>query len=146
MTSPEGPPPKGHRACTKCKRVLPFSSFHKHKNRPGGRATACKDCAGQRSRKNYRTYSKERVLWLWARNRARVKGREFSIEVSDIVIPDICPVLGLPMVQPSIDRVDSALGYVKGNIRVISLRANMLKNNATEEEIEAILRDLKLRR
>ena len=42
-----------------------------------------------------------------------------------------------------IDRIDSSKGYVKGNVRVISKRANTLKNNATIEELELVLKDLK---
>jgi hypothetical protein len=40
---------------------------------------------------------------------------------------------------PSVDRVDNACGYVKGNIRVISARANHLKSDATVEEIRSLL-------
>ena len=36
---------------------------------------------------------------------------------------------------PSIDRIIPELGYVRGNIRTISLRANILRSNATFEEI-----------
>ena len=82
-------------------------------------------------------------MWDSAKSRATEKGREFNIELSDIVIPDFCPVLGVPMDRPSLDRIDSSKGYVKGNVRVISHRANMLKNNATIEELELVLKDLK---
>jgi hypothetical protein len=56
-----------------------------------------------------------------------------------------CPVLGLPLNytvltgrpednSPSIDRFDNDLGYVHGNVRVISNRANRLKSDGTKEE------------
>jgi len=79
-----------------------------------------------------------------AKQRALKKGWEFNLEISDIVIPDTCPALGIPLDRshrnnyPSIDRVDSAKGYIKGNVAVISFRANSLKNNATLSEIKAI--------
>ena len=82
-------------------------------------------------------------MWNSAKSRATEKGREFNIKLSDIVIPDLCPVLGVPMDRPSLDRIDSSKGYAKGNVRVISHRANMLKNNATIEELELVLKDLK---
>ena len=47
------------------------------------------------------------------------------------------------MSSPSLDRIIPSLGYVKGNIRVISFRANTLKNNATLSELELILEDAK---
>jgi hypothetical protein len=85
-------------------------------------------------------------MWLQAKHAAIRKGLEFSIEVSDIVIPKTCPVLGIKLVWakgrnacPSIDRRNNDLGYTRENIRVISMKANRLKNNATVEELKAIL-------
>lgn len=40
--------------------------------------------------------------------------------------------------SPSIDRIIPELGYVRGNIAVISMRANKLKSDATSEELERI--------
>jgi hypothetical protein len=83
-----------------------------------------------------------------AKNRAKELGREFSIERSDVVIPEICPVLGIPIEKgtgpfqpnsPSLDRIDSSLGYVKGNIAVISWRANCLKRDGTLDEFRKIV-------
>jgi hypothetical protein len=81
-------------------------------------------------------------LYGSAKSRATGKNREFSIELEDICIPPICPVFLTPMISPSIDRIDSSKGYIKGNIRVISRRANILKNNATVEEMRMVLADL----
>lgn len=87
-----------------------------------------------------------------ARDRARKNGREFDLTLDDIVIPSHCPVLGLPLDKepgkenggsPSLDRVDNTKGYVKGNVRVISRRANWLKRDATIEEIEKLLAYMK---
>lgn len=38
----------------------------------------------------------------------------------------------------SLDRIDSSKGYVKGNIWVISLRANRIKNDSTPQELRLI--------
>lgn len=43
---------------------------------------------------------------------------------------------------PSLDRIDSDKGYTRDNTRVISNRANTLKNNMTLEECRLILKDL----
>lgn len=86
---------------------------------------------------------KQKRLLASARARAAKYGRAFDIELCDIVIPDTCPVLKIPMNSPSLDRIDSAKGYVKGNVRVISARANLLKSNATVGEIELVLADLR---
>lgn len=83
-----------------------------------------------------------------------VLSRDFDIDASDIVIPEFCPVLGIKLNprnrgvgyhpdSPSVDRIDNDKGYVKGNVRIISARANLLKNDATIEELTLVLEDLK---
>lgn len=42
--------------------------------------------------------------------------------------------------SPSIDRLDNTKGYVKGNINIISWRANRIKSDATLDELEKIYR------
>lgn len=88
-------------------------------------------------------------LWYSAKIRARAKGLEFTIEVEDVVIPETCPVLGIPIIvasgqrlapgAPSIDRMDNSLGYTPANIRVISHRANALKRDGTLEEFRLVV-------
>lgn len=41
--------------------------------------------------------------------------------------------------SPSIDKVDPELGYIKGNIRVISFKANRMKQDNTKEQLEKLL-------
>lgn len=75
------------------------------------------------------------------------RGEDFSIELEDIVVPDKCPILGIPLEYHrgvkqdnsySLDRIDSSKGYVKGNVWVISLRANRIKNDSTPQELRLI--------
>ena len=99
----------------------------------------------------YRQNNLEKIMFGKARQRAVEKHIPFTIELSDIVIPSICPVLGIPLFlgkgrtdnSPSLDRMNGALGYVKGNIAVISLRANRVKNDATVKEHELIVAYMK---
>lgn len=87
----------------------------------------------------------ERRMWSDAKRRAKKDGRDFTIEISDIVVPRFCPVLGIELkrntngvsggASPSIDRIDSSRGYEKGNVAVISNRANTIKSNATAGEL-----------
>ncbi len=85
---------------------------------------------------------------LW---RSRAKNLPFDIEKTDIVVPEVCPVLGIKLEKaygrmadnsPSLDRVRPELGYVKGNVRVISQRANRLKCDATAAELKLVYEDL----
>jgi len=84
-----------------------------------------------------------------AKKCARLKGLDFLITLADIEpVPDACPVLGMVLNwdraglpagdSPSLDRIDNGLGYVPGNVMVISNRANMIKCDATAEEVQAV--------
>ena len=87
-----------------------------------------------------------------AKQRARIKGLDFNIDITDINLPNKCPLLDIPLNSfygkatdnsYSIDRIDSSKGYIKGNVWVISKRANTLKGNATLEELELLVRNLR---
>ena len=93
------------------------------------------------------------AMWSRAKYRAAQKGREFIITKEDIVIPERCPLLGIPLVchrgkgsqqgnSPSLDRIDPTKGYIKGNVWVISNRANTLKNDATLQELKTLVENL----
>jgi len=87
-------------------------------------------------------------LWKHARRRARELHLPFDLSVSDIVIPTMCPVLRLPLIvgknkpspnSPSLDRIIPTKGYVKGNVWVLSHRANRMKGTATLCELQALI-------
>ncbi len=44
------------------------------------------------------------------------------------------------MLRPTLDRIIPSRGYVRGNIAVISFRANFLKRDATLDELRKIIR------
>lgn len=88
-----------------------------------------------------------------SKDRATMSGIEHSIVLEDIIIPEVCPYLKIPLTfivgqgqlpsNASIDRIDSSLGYIPSNIQVISRLANTMKSNATDKELilfaEAVL-------
>lgn len=93
-------------------------------------------------------------LHIWKQIKSRVAGRglEFNIEVHDIYIPPICPILGIPLIvskgrptdnSPSVDRLDNSKGYIKGNILVVSYRANRLKSNSNLSELQLLVDNYK---
>ena len=94
-----------------------------------------------------RKYRPETFLLSWAKQRVKKYSLPFNLTVEDIVIPKFCPVLGIRLKRgkrgnntaPSLDRKKPHLGYVRGNVAVISRRANVLKNNATLNELKALV-------
>ena len=94
--------------------------------------------------RDWKSNNREKDIFLLAKHRAKSKGIEFNIELSDIIIPEICPILGLPIkkaidgnrdLSPSLDRIDNDKGYIKGNIQVISFKANAMKLTADKSEL-----------
>ena len=137
--------------CSKCKKTKSPNDFHVG-NRPGARRNyTCKLCrkllAGPgeviRARK-WRNKHPIRAMLARAKRRAIRAGVAFSISEKDIYVPRKCPILGVQLIRakkrmrwnsPSLDRIRPALGYVLGNIQVISMRANTMKNNATTKQL-----------
>jgi hypothetical protein len=95
--------------------------------------------------KVWRDKHPKKVLLSRAKGRAKKLERDFSITEDDFHLPDICPVLGIPMSlggdiqsSPSLDRLDSNKGYVKGNVWVISWLANIRKSSQSFEDLEKL--------
>jgi len=70
-----------------------------------------------------------------------------------IEYPKVCPIFKtelswvetkgkgkLNMNSPSLDRIDSKLGYIPGNVMIISQLANAMKQNATPEQLKQFSR------
>ena len=94
--------------------------------------------------RKYKEKHREKTLFQQARYRSKTKGIPFDIEISDIIIPEICPILQIPLKKmidgdrhysPSLDRIDNDKGYTKGNIQVISNKANSMKHAADKKEL-----------
>lgn len=109
--------------------------------------TAQKRKAGKIYYHKHKQEIKEYTLFINAKSRARKRGMEFTIKLSDVMIPDYCPILGIKLNRvaekywsdnsPSLDRIDNNEGYVKGNIQIISALANTMKNKATPSQLLA---------
>lgn len=106
--------------------------------------------ASQARRKRARRANPERwpvVAIANARERAKRMGLPCTITPDDLFVPPRCPVLDTEWVYgtgysdprcPTLDRIKLHLGYVPGNVRVISLRANVLRNDASAEELRRV--------
>ena len=147
--------------CIGCDEELPLEDFYPKRNGSAdGRQPRCIECSRGVVREHARTpkaratsrayreahpLTTEAKLFYAARRRAKTSGTPFTITVDDIHIPEFCPALGLRLEAgnqkgpkpnaPSIDRIIPELGYIPGNVQVISHKANSMKRNASIEEL-----------
>jgi len=145
-----------HLTCATCKKLLPIEQFSPQKSNTGnyGKKYTCKPCnchANQQWRLKNPLKNALGDASLAHRYRPNSVPKEFDIDVDylkQIDTTDICPILGIPMQwnaglgngkrnqnAKSLDRIDSSRGYIKGNVQIISWKANDLKSNATLEEL-----------
>jgi hypothetical protein len=84
-----------------------------------------------------------------AKHRAKVAGLPFDINEDYVVkiCGNECPALGIPLDymsnrlmpnSPALDKFKGDLGYVEGNVAVISHLANTIKNSATSRQVIAV--------
>jgi DNA-binding TFAR19-related protein (PDSD5 family) len=152
---------------------LPITEFGKHPTTADGLQTTCKTCMCEAQRiwraKHPELKRKQSQQW-YKKNQGYISQRkfrdpktymlrsikqsaarrnlDFNLTTEDIEIPELCPVLKIPLYftvgkrtdnTPSVDRVDSSQGYTRKNIKIISWKANRLKSNATTEELRNLL-------
>ena len=147
----------GTRVCKQCGEEKSLSSFQKDS---GGRISTvgvCPSCqalnAKDRRDTNKASGDTTRTIkekLYGAKKRSLACGRPFDITVDDLLpLPEYCEILGIkleyvvngnerPDGTASLDKVIPDLGYVKGNVRIISHRANRLKSDLDLEMIEKI--------
>lgn len=131
-------PPTGME-CQGCHRNLPASAFTLYSRS----YTACNEC---------------RFLVAALRRKrmdAARAGLDFNLTLDSFErpLPAVCPISLQPLLYSvdgvsgidrsrvaSFDRVIPSLGYVEGNVQIISHRANGFKSNASRDEIERLLR------
>lgn len=165
------------KCCLKCGVEKALEDFVKNSKTGTGCSECCKECKraiskvyreselGRSYRRAYQqsTLSKEserrRVqkkpwthhLLVAARARAKKLGLDFDLKPQDVVMPVVCPLLGLQLNRgtgrmtansPSLDRKDPSKGYTVGNVWVVSWRANSLKSDATTGDLSRLLHAL----
>ena len=143
--------------CSTCKQVLSVKQFDKNASRRDGLQHQCKQCARQRNKKyeiENPVVRQTGAMVRSARSRAKKKNLPFDIDRDYIrsIVPSHCPIFGMPLEwsirrankaaplpnSPSLDRIDPSKGYVKGNVWIISYRANQIKSNASHDELKRV--------
>lgn len=139
---------KNRNQCKKCENEYCKQHYHTNKKeRYQKQLEWCKKNRDKRRAQSRREYKKNchKHMLYRAKVRSEQKNLPFDIEIEDIIIPTVCPILGIPLEpadgkssqpnSPSLDRIVPEKGYVKGNIIVISNKANTMKSYATPEEM-----------
>lgn len=142
--------------CPKCEQLKPVIDFYIFKGSGNKdimgntRARVCPKC----STIEYQEKDARDKLLYNARQRANKDGKECTIKRDDIILSELCPILGIPLISregkgrvlgkenpnsPELDRIDNSKGYVAGNICVISSKANVQKKDGNLKEFMAIL-------
>tara|TARA_R110002020_G_scaffold89062_4_gene217961 strand:+ start:3209 stop:3691 length:483 start_codon:yes stop_codon:yes gene_type:complete len=152
------------KTCSNCGNSKPENAFRVRGDN-GKLRNECRKCESQRANKSLvvketprdptnprdaKELAMKRML-SGAKFRAQEKGLMFNLHYDDIQIPNLCPVLKIPLIpsqgmsdgSPSLDRMVPYLGYVKGNVRVISMKANRIKTDATSLELHQVLEYVK---
>jgi len=143
-----------HRAANQKEWCKKSNAKHREKRRAAGRAAYASqiEAARERNRKYRKTLTFERKMLYAARDRAKDAGLPFDLTLEDIVVPETCPVFGMRLERSgglrnpnlaSIDRIEPSLGYVRGNVWIISWRANRLKCDASVDELVTLVDAIK---
>lgn len=127
-------------SCKNCDQTKTAKSFSKSPETLTGYDTSrCLLC--KKSKIDWGAIPIENKIFNRTKARAKRKGIYFNIAIEDIVLPEKCPVFDKPFIYGdhlwtySIDRIEPEKGYIKGNIAIISNKANMMKSTASKEEI-----------
>lgn len=90
-----------------------------------------------------------RRMFNSAKIRAAERGLPIDIDLKYLlsIAVDKCPALGIDLIyqgnriypnSASLDKFDPRLGYTKGNVFIISHRANLIKTDAATEEVQMV--------
>ncbi len=117
-----------------------YDALKRYLSNPDNKAKHYERC------KQWRESNPNEWAFMMLKAKAKRLGIPFDLEPSDLIIPAMCPVLGIPIERTrgqgpkentvSVDRIDPSKGYTKGNIQVMSALANRMKNNATPEQLQ----------
>jgi hypothetical protein len=92
-------------------------------------------------------------FWVKRSRTGNTSRTQLSVEYYQTLFVTHCPLLGLeltyencgqkatPNNYATLDRIDSSKGYVKGNVQILSFRANTIKGDASLKELKLIVKN-----
>jgi hypothetical protein len=150
--------------CSKCKFPQSTDAFYKSAKSSDGFGQPCKTCVSTRQSHWYENNTERgkeaarkyrRNIDTWAtralqgcRKRSKSKDVPFNLKTSDLLpLPELCPIFKCPLdycsgadrrFHASVDRIVPELGYVVGNVRILSFAANVAKMNGNDDIFDFI--------
>lgn len=141
------------KTCTRCKLTKPdtLECFSKHSQTKTGLHPWCREC-----HKEYARIQREgnpfQITLSKVKSRSKEKGLPFNLDTKflELIWTGVCPVFGIPIKLNStgtgyalpdsaaLDRKVPELGYVKTNVVWLSNKANLIKQNATTDEVFSV--------
>lgn len=151
------------RRCTGCKESKPLGCFGKDSSKADGTRTYCKDCMRDRLTA-YTLSPRGKSRFLLGSMRKASKKRGFSLpewtasEIEAVITDGKCAQTGIKFTfekaagervgrsnpfAPSPDRIDPRIGYTKANVQWVCWMYNMMKTDASVEEVDAFISAIK---
>jgi hypothetical protein len=109
---------------------------------------------GQEAKRRWKRKNPKRAWAVCATGSAKMRAKlkdipfDLTTDYVESITPDTCPVFGTPFSfiggkcmtesSASIDRIDTRFGYVRGNVAVISFKANAIKNRYSSHDIRKV--------
>jgi len=137
--------------CSECLEVKPMAEFYKIRKDSSYLYSFCKGCNSGREKVRYLSrYVTWRKKWYDLKNSSARRSIDFDISEEYLqyiyetqeglcaytgIELDLSTGRGLAHDCVSIDRFDTSIGYVEGNVLVCSARSNTIKHNQTLEEL-----------
>lgn len=111
----------------------------------------------ERNKKYYENKPWYKIIIQLAKKRAKKSGIPFNLDeeyLQSIYPKDgLCPLLRIPLTKNrefsgpnsiTLDRIIPQLGYIKGNVQILSHKANTAKSNLTLDEMKLLVSNWEL--
>lgn len=150
----------GNLLCHSCKQYKPLDCFDKNIDKwfRAEKDSRCKECKRnaylRRKEKNRGSKDLNRLLYErfhGLKDRARKKDIQCNIDLQYLhelqnTQKGLCALSGIPMTyyfdsgrvptNVSVDRINSNLGYIKGNLQLVCMAVNQMKSDLTIEQLK----------
>lgn len=132
--------------CLKCNETISFvrKDYLLHESE----YKCCKSCYDKSRGKYLWSDEEERKYFYALRKNAKRRGISFNLKIKYIYDllkhqNNTCALTGEEIlfsnendkIRPSLDRIDSSLGYINGNVQWVSRKANIFKGEMTKDEL-----------